>query len=315
MIRLSICIPFAAGIALSGCGGSSSGGGISFAERARDVTNAESPALTETEIQLGARSLLFDIAEDDRRNVGTSLRLHRQTDSGEILEPLYRTCDDGVDSCRYGDIDVSSRDVLDLLRAAEGESVELQPVLTKNGITTFKIEGELPQGFDFDDIRTYGAWLEHSAFAVLQQQTGEIGTDNGPGSAIYSFVGGVGPASAPDEDATYQGLMVGSPVSGEYRGNALQGDAEVVYSMADDNLDAQFTDIKDLDRGVAHATEEIRFADVEAAAATPGAYFQQSSSSYPDRYIGAAFNGPGHEEVSGWFESDNVVGAFGAIRQ
>jgi hypothetical protein len=313
MIRLSICIPFAAGIALSGCGGSSSGGGISFAERARDVTNAEAPAMTETEIRLGARSLLSDIAEDDQRNnVGTSLRLHRQTDSGEILEPVPRTCDDGVDSCRYGDIDVSSQDVLNLLEAAEGEAVELQPVLTKNGITTFKIEGELPQGFDFDDIRTYGAWLEHSAFAVLRQQTGEIGTDNGPGSAIYSFIAGVGPASAPDEDATYQGLMVGSPVSGEYRGNALQGDAEVVYSMADNNFDAQFTDIKDLDRGVAHATEEIRFADVAPAAAAPGGYFQQSS---PDRYIGAAFFGPGHEEVGGWFESDNVVGAFGAIRQ
>ncbi len=112
--------------------------------------------------------------------------------------------------------------------------------------------------------------------------------------------------------------MVGTPVGGEHRGYILQGDAELVYTMADNEIDAHFTNISDLGRGVAYETEEIHFRDVDVDAAS-GRFFQSAADMDGDPITGTTisgdFAGPAHEEVMGTFESDGIVGAFGAIRE
>ena len=107
--------------------------------------------------------------------------------------------------------------------------------------------------------------------------------------------------------------MVGSPVGGEHRGDILQGDATLEYAFADRTIDAEFTNIVDLDHGMPHTTESISFAPMSVD--SDGIFFSEDSVSPADKYIEGAFAGPGHEEVLGIFESDGIVGTFGAIRE
>ena len=104
MIRLSICILTAAGIALSGCGSGSSGGSSSFAERARDVTNAESPVLTLAQIQQRGESVFGN------GNYLSSSRLHVQTDNENIRDTVIDS-DCVRTTCTYTVRDNSGRAV------------------------------------------------------------------------------------------------------------------------------------------------------------------------------------------------------------
>ena len=143
MIRLSICILTAAGIALSGCG-SSSGGGISFAERARDVTNAESPALTPAQIQQGIERLA---SNGNGLFVETS-RLHVQTDN-ENIQDIVIDSDCMNFTCTYTSMNDNLNEFLPsdefgftLTSDTGADESERQVVLTKNGVTTNLIEIE-----------------------------------------------------------------------------------------------------------------------------------------------------------------------------
>lgn len=304
MTRSLFCILSAAGIALSGCGSSDSS---SFAERAQGVTNSGPPELTSSEIQQRAAGVLGNA---DALNVS---RLHLETiQPTPVASALNPDCS-GMSgtSCSYTDAD--GNEMTDGVSLADirtfGEAAGLpQPILGKNGVTTFLQEGPgrlLPEG----DVRAYGAWLEHGAFAVVEI-TGllEEGEDV-RASGIYGLVGSDVTGSAPDANARYEGLMVGTPVRGEHRGYTLQGDAELVYTMADNEIDAHFTNISDLGRGVLYETEEIHFRDVDVE--DSGRFMQGVG----DTTISGDFAGPAHEEVMGTFESDGIVGAFGAIRE
>ena len=328
MNRLSICILTAAGIALSGCddgdtivrmspapdpmeggGSSSSSGGSSssFAERARDVTNAESPALTPAQIQQRIERLG---SNGNDLFVETS-RLHVQTDNENIPDTVIDPDCVGT-TCTYTSTDDNLDEFVVALRGAADES-ERQVILTRNGITTnlIEIEDRLV-GVIEGNFRSYGAWLENGSFSVIRE-TGDL-SEGVEASFIYGFLYlGNETGSTPSGDATYQGLMVGSPVGGEHRGNILQGDATLEYALADNEINAQFTEIRDLDRGVAHATESISFAPIGVD--EDGVFFSEDSVSPADKYIVGAFAGPDHDEVLGIFESDGIAGTFGAIRQ
>ena len=295
----------AAAIALSGCGSSSS----SFsADRARSVTDAEAPAMTAAEIQEQARKVI----ENENTGLGVS-RQHLRPGENPPVGILDPTCSGaGADaSCSFAG--GAPRDANQITLERIGgvvASEDLQAVLTRNGVTTFEVDTELEGS---NDVRAYGAWLYHGGFGVVTERTADIGGVRRSG--MYSLAGGYSDAEepAPDVDTTYAGLMVGSPVAGEHRGNILQGDADLVYTSADNHIDADFTDIRDLDRGVAYETETIRFADVPVD--DDGIFSQRSGEDEPFRDIVGGFAGPGHEEVLGHFESDGVVGAFGAIRE
>ena len=65
------------------------------------------------------------------------------------------------------------------------------------------------------DLASLGAWLEHSSFGILsERQTGEEGTVD----VLYGITMGERAGTAPAGSATWLGVMVGTPVTGDARG-------------------------------------------------------------------------------------------------
>ncbi|MYF21047.1 MAG: transferrin-binding protein-like solute binding protein [Synechococcus sp. SB0677_bin_5] len=173
-----------------------------------------------------------------------------------------------------------------------------QPISTKHGITLL--------GLTNVNLNSFGAWMEHSAFAVQEQNNMLQGV---PYTAWYGLAGGDLTGSRPLGNATWQGLMVGTPATGANRGNRLQGDATLTYSLDNQSLDAAFTNIQDLDHLAAHSQSTVRFSDIPV---NSRGEFQRGSFG---NQIQGGFYGPGHAEAAGTFEQSNIVGAFGAKKQ
>ena len=109
--------------------------------------------------------------------------------------------------------------------------------------------------------------------------------------------------------ATWLGLMVGTPVRGDDRGDRLVGDAALNYDMGAGGLDLAFSSIRNIDLGAAHSTASVMFADVPVG---PEGTFALGEAG--DRIEGG-FHGPGRAETAGIFERFGIVGAFGAKMQ
>lgn len=161
-------------------------------------------------------------------------------------------------------------------------------------------------------LASLGAWLGDSSFAIHNEsRTGEEGTvDVWYGVAFGDLAG-----TAPTGSATWLGIMAGTPVAGDARGERLVGDAALTWDFPSGgdgsapSLDAAFGGIKNIDRGTAHTVETVLFENVEVGAdGTFGAGFVGSR-------IQGAFYGSGQAEASGVFEQADIVGAFGATRQ
>lgn len=190
------------------------------------------------------------------------------------------------------------------VRNLESDLDTHEAVLTKSGITLTDGRG----GRYGPAYRQYGAWMDHAGFFVL---TGAAEQARVLGATISitlrgAAAGGELAGSRPATSATWQGLMTGTPATED---GILQGDANLTYDMAGQTLDADFTNIVDLDRNAAHAVSEASFTDVPVAA--DGTF---SEGTVGDLLRGG-FKGPGHEEVVGVFEQSGIVGAFGAKRQ
>ena len=112
----------------------------------------------------------------------------------------------------------------------------------------------------------------------------------------------------PATDATWRGVMVGTPTRGTNRDNILQGNAELTYTFADEEIDARFSNIVNLDREMHHSVTDVRFDDVPVAA--DGTY----EAGDPGNKIQGGFVGTEHSETGGVFEQQGIVGAFGARR-
>ncbi|MCY4396661.1 MAG: hypothetical protein OXC10_16155 [Rhodospirillaceae bacterium] len=174
-------------------------------------------------------------------------------------------------------------------------------VLTKYGITMLE--------FRSSDYRGYGAWLSHSAFGVWEQRASA--TTAGitiRGSGRVGVAGGQLTGSRPDVVASWRGLMTGTPQQGADKGNILQGDTTLTYRTAGNLIDAEFSNIVNLDRRKAHSVTGFRFLGIPVSSA--GTY---AAGSKGNRIEGGIY-GPGHTETAGIFERSGIVGAFGARR-
>ena len=156
------------------------------------------------------------------------------------------------------------------------------------------------------DLASLGAWLEHSSFAILnERQTSEEGTVEVRYGIALGELAGTSPAGS----ATWLGIMVGTPTAGDEEGDRLVGTAALNYDMAGSGLDAAFSDIKNIDRGMAHTVETVIFSNLVVG---PDGTFAIGESG---ARIQGGFYGLGHAEVAGIFEQSDIVGAFGATRQ
>ena len=181
----------------------------------------------------------------------------------------------------------------------------------KHGIALFQESS----GHTGADLASLGAWMEHSTFAILSEsQTGEDGTVGVRYGIALGELAGFPPGPIPGS-ATWLGLMVGTPVSGDGRGERLVGDAALTYDFPSGgdvtgaSLDLAFGGIRNIDRGTAHTVETVLF---ESLAVGPEGTFARGQTG---ARIQGGFYGPGHAEAAGIFEQSGMAGAFGARRQ
>ena len=303
MRRLSACgAALAATLSLAACGV----GGDSVSERTltlgeiRELTGLSTP--TETPDAAQARSLeIFPRA--DTLILST---MHGATGSAEI--PAFRLLTQcGGTQCTLTDPLSGSVDTIELLNTPLRHGAATA-IGAKHGITLVQ-ESSVHTGAD---LASLGAWMGHSTFAILSEgQSGEEGT----GDIRYGITVGDLTGTAPTASATWLGLMVGTPVTGEARGERLVGDAALVYDLdagldgSGASLDVAFGGIKNIDRGTAHTAETVIF---ENLAVNPDGTFARGASG---ARIQGGFYGPGHAEAAGIFEQSDIVGAFGARRQ
>ena len=182
------------------------------------------------------------------------------------------------------------------------EFVNITPTvaLSKNGITLI--------GGKSNDFKAYGSWMRHSGFQV---STNSVVLEGHTITLRNGLAGGELTGHHPDTSATWRGVMVGTPATGANRGDNLQGDALLIYGFnAQDyaEIDAWFTNIKNIDRNRSHSVTSVRFEDVPVY--TDGTFEAGTTGNK----IQGGFYGPGHAEAAGAFEQSNIVGAFGAKR-
>ena len=156
------------------------------------------------------------------------------------------------------------------------------------------------------DITSLGAWTEHGSFALNSAR--RVGEAAGRDS-LHSVALGDLTDRPLTGSATWLGIMVGTPVTGDDRGDRLVGTAALNYDLDAGVLDAGFSGIRNIDRGTAHSVEAVIFSDL---AVEPDGTFARGQSG---ARIQGGFHGPGHAEAAGIFEQAGIVGAFGAKRQ
>ena len=184
----------------------------------------------------------------------------------------------------------------------EFQAADTVAVGTRHGITLMAGTSRIPD----HELTAFGAWMDHSSFTVQIERLREayVTVDG-----RYGLAGGDLTGTRPSGDATWLGLMVGTPATGSSRGDRLQGDAALNYDLASNSLDVAFSSIKNIDRLTVHATETVMFQDLRIG--SRGTF----EAGLTGNRIQGGFYGPGHVEAAGIFEQSNIVGAFGARRQ
>ena len=179
---------------------------------------------------------------------------------------------------------------------------DAEPIGSAHGITLVSKSGQQSGA----DASSLGAWMEHGAFMLNGLRT--VDEDSQSNTLQTRALGDL--ADLPlTGSASWLGIMVGTPIAGDDRGDRLVGTAALNYDMTAGVLDAGFSGIKNIDRGTAHSVEAVIFSDLEVGA---DGTFSRGQSGVR---IQGGFYGPGHAEAGGIFEQSDIVGAFGVKRQ
>lgn len=281
------------------------GGGDSASERA--PTTADIRELTGLSAPTGSPEAQYPPAEILARADALFLStMHGETGDAEV--PAFRllTRCSGT-QCTVTEPLSGTVDTIDLANTPHRQGAPTA-IGEKHGIVLIR-ESSIHTGAD---LASLGAWLEDSSFAILnERQTGAEGTvDVWYGIALGELAG-----TAPAGSATWLGIMVGTPATGDARGERLVGDAALTYDFpaagdgSGPSLDVAFGGITYIDRGLAHTIETVLFESL--AVGRDGTFLRGQSGTR----IQGGFHGAGHAEAAGIFEQSGIVGAFGASRQ
>ena len=292
--RLAAALVPACVLALSACGGGGGGedeGGISF--RAADVsggsailaTGGSPPDVSSAQAKSQQLAILYG-ANSGHWSTTTEVdwegRVQRSAGGRRDID-----CD--PIECDYGDTafdPIMIRNGVRLARTTDRES------LGEGGVTT---------------TLGYGGWMEHSLFTV------RLGIDTYDGGSFvnwvraYSLALGDAPGTNPGAGPlSWDGVMVGrnSDIDSASVSNVVQGNASVSAALSPAggmSVDIAFSNIKDLNSGTSIA--DMSWTDLSVV-----------GGSFGSGTIAGSFYGPGHEEVAGVFERNDILGAFGARR-
>ena len=155
-------------------------------------------------------------------------------------------------------------------------------------------------------ITAFGAWMEHGHFGFYDDR---VQGEDGEFHVLRTLALGELTDRPLRGNATWLGLMVGTSLVEERRGDRLAGTAALNFDLGAGALDAAFSGIGNVDRGTAHSTETVLFSDLEVG--SDGTFARGQSGAR----IQGAFYGPEHAEAAGVFEHHDIVGAFGARKQ
>ncbi len=179
---------------------------------------------------------------------------------------------------------------------------------TRHGITLLEAQSDVREAApDTPDMRSLGAWMDHSGFVFSHALTVDEGWET---QWRYGLAGGdlsgTRPVPVRDFDLVWRGVMLGSSAHGYL---PLQGDAVLTYDSGDASLDAVFSDIYDLENRRPHSVSRVRFDNVPVR--LDGTF----DAGARGNRIAGGFYGPDHLESVGVMEQLGIVGSFGARRQ
>ena len=179
---------------------------------------------------------------------------------------------------------------------------DAEAIGSAHGITLMSTSGS-QMGIE---VTSLGAWMGHSSFGLDRVRAAGQDFES---DSLHAVALGDLTDSPLTGSASWLGIMVGTPIAGDDRGDRLVGTAALNYDMSVGVLDAGFSGIKNIDRGTAHSVETVMFSDLTVG---PDGTFARGQSG---ARIEGGFYGPGHAEAAGIFEQSDIVGAFGATRQ
>ena len=298
MRALSTCtLAVASILSLAACGGGGSSGSqpVFGLDEIRELTGLSAPTETGPAQQMRQQDIR---ARADSLVVST---MHTEVvlPEGTLTVRQLSECSGAV--CELLDPATGETDTVNLDTVPVG-SGDAEAIGSAHGITLTS-ESSHQMGVDMSSL---GAWMEHGSFALTSRRAvrEEFESDILHASALGDLTGRPLTGSA-----TWLGIMVGTPATGDHRGDRLVGTAAFNYDMTAGGLDAGFSGIRNIDRGTAHTVEVVIFTDLVVG---PDGTFSRGQSG---GRIQGGFYGPGHAEAGGIFEHSNIVGAFGAKRQ
>ena len=154
------------------------------------------------------------------------------------------------------------------------------------------------------EFQGYGGWLEYSAF-VIQYQSAMVGGRRQSFSSAYSF--GNASELSPNANARWDGVMVGAAKND---GDIVQGEAVIQWDNGTPGqVSGYFNNIKNLTEGEDFTPTLITWNSIPL---TGGAFSSDNAFANVSGSIHGNFYGNNNEEVGGIFDSDDIIGAFGA---
>ena len=298
MFAKRIAIPFLLVVFAVGCGG----GGKGSSAPAPLVGGLQPPTFTDASIIPTVNGIL---RRSDSWNVSDLVGKFR----GEtFLAPT--SCSRTICTVNLGSGYTSTLDLRDIRDTGIGASYRYSAVGEKNGVRIAQGQGRTTSFGLSVDAKSYGAWLDHSAFTFDLEtvRSGSIGGVDFSGLQIGTAASiGNDTGSLPTGSATWRGIMVGgTDVNGPPQ--TIRGDATLTYDVSRNDLDVFFSNNYNLNTGARF--QDMRWSDLTVD--FRGSFNQVTSL----RKINGRFYGPNHAEVGGTFVHipAGAMGAFGARR-
>ena len=196
--------------------------------------------------------------------------------------------------------DLSLVDDTDLI----GFDSDTQLVMEDRGVTMIQSEAAAGQNDGTHlTFQTYGGWLTNSVFGVTLLGVTEGATTTNR-SASFSFGDASGNNPTTGNVIGYAGVMIGMDTRTNH---VLHGDAIIQFLVGNSNLleSVTFQNITNLSGG--SNVDIITFNNIPLSS---NGTFESNSGD-----IKGTFYGTGHEGIGGIFDKDNILAAFGAVRQ
>ena len=295
---------------LAACGGGGGGGGGGGAS-APALSAIAWPVNAATARQAVTGSQVLPVTHDQAVQKFQGIQKNSNTLlAGDILLsglPLSRyspTCSGTTCTYTIGgqDIPVSISD------AQDHDAFEIQPVMIHNGVSIAQLRARDDQGTD-DQSETlaYGGWLEYSVFVTEVTSLPSIANSSMTliGAYNYGNSPGTNPAALTGRTATWKGAVVGADL-GTPQIDVIHGVATVDVDFSSTSVDVTFSSLVDLNN-TSRSIADMAWVDLSLS----GGAFSDGSGT---NQIKGRFFGPNHEEVSGVFERNQILGAFGAVR-